>query len=281
MRGAVSTAARRRHARMPAFQRKLLSWYARCKRPLPWRRTRDPYKILVSEIMLQQTQAERVVRKYTQFIRALPSFEALQGASQKKVLLLWHGLGYNRRALALKKISEIVVRKYKNKLPADFEILKTLPGIGKATAGEIAAFAFQKPIPFIETNIRRVFIHFFFKNRRKVHDDEIYALVEKIIDRKNPREWYYALMDYGAMLGKQVENPNRKSAHYVRQSRFKGSNRELRGRIIKILLRKKYCTENGIQKETRRSLKLIRKVFKELEVEGFIELTRHLVRLKT
>lgn len=204
---------------------------------LPWRKTRTPYRILVSEIMLQQTQVERVLDKYKVFIRTFPDFSSLANAPLAEILKVWEGLGYNRRAVALQKIAISVMQENRGRLPVNREELLKLPGIGKYTASAILTFACNQPNIFIETNIRRVFIHFFFQDRENISDTEILPLIEKTLDAGNPREWYYALMDYGAMLKKTVENPNRKSAHYKRQSPFHGSNRQLRGMIIKILIR--------------------------------------------
>ncbi|MEK7583546.1 MAG: A/G-specific adenine glycosylase [Patescibacteria group bacterium] len=209
------------------FRKKILAYYRINKRNLPWRHTRDPYKILVSEVMLQQTQVGRVLVKYPEFLKKFPSLRALSQASERDVLLAWQGLGYNRRGLMLHKLAKTT-----RKIPNNLEDLKKLPGVGPYTAGAIMVFAFDKPVPMIETNIRRVFIHEF----GKTHDREILKLVENTLDQKHPREWYYALMDYGAMLGKTVPNPNRRSAHYTRQSKFEGSNRQKRGRQLKAWL---------------------------------------------
>ncbi len=218
------------------FKKIVWRYYQENRRFFPWRETRDPYKILVSEIMLQQTQAPRVVEKYERFIKQFPSFKALATARLATVLKEWQGLGYNRRGMALKKAAEIIISDHKGKMPRDYETLLTLPGIGPATAGDILAFAYNIPTVVIETNIRTVFIHCFFEDRRDIHDKEILPLIKKTLDRDNPREWYFALMDYGAMLKKTLPNPGRRSRHYTRQSAFKGSNREQRSKILKYLL---------------------------------------------
>ncbi|MBU6415244.1 A/G-specific adenine glycosylase [Patescibacteria group bacterium] len=230
------------------FKAEVWNYYRGHKRDLPWRRTKNPYRILVSEIMLQQTQVSRALIKYPQFIKRFPNFQALATASIKDVLKEWQGLGYNRRALALKRAAEIVVEKHRGELPRDLASLEALPGIGQSTAGAITAFSYGIAEPFIETNIRRAYIHFFFQRKEKVHDKEILKLVTKTIDKKNPREWYWALMDYGAMLGALPKNPNQKSVHYAKQSRFVGSDRELRGKILKLLLAKKFISENLMEK---------------------------------
>src|SRR5665213_252944 len=227
-----------------SFKKTIWQYYKKHGRSLiPWRKTRDPYKILVSELMLQQTQVSRVTPKYLAFIKKFPTFKSLAEASVPSVLEMWQGLGYNRRALYLKKTAEIVQEKYKGKLPHNLELLIELPGIGKNTAAAICAYSFNLPVVFIETNIRRIFIHFFFPNKKQVDDTEILKLVQKTLDQKNPREWYWALMDYGSFLKTQVENPNRKSKHYTKQSKFKGSDREIRGKILRILLKEKIISK--------------------------------------
>jgi A/G-specific adenine glycosylase len=190
--------------------------------------------------MLQQTQVPRVIPKYREFIRRFPDFRVLARAPLADVLRAWQGLGYNRRALYLKRIAENVVQDYNGKLPRDPDILRTLPGIGTNTAGSIAAFAFNVPALFIETNIRRAFIHYFFPKRRLVQDATLLPLVQRSLVGQTPREWYSALMDYGAYLGEMLPktaNPNRRSKHYTRQAKFEGSIRQVRGAILKLLLR--------------------------------------------
>ena len=148
-------------ASLREFRKMVLTYYADHGRDLAWRTTTDPYRILVSEIMLQQTQVERVTVKYPAFIAAFPDFPSLAGAPLSDVLAVWQGMGYNRRAISLQKCARRVVEEYDTSLPQDPEVLETFPGIGRATAASICAFAFNMPVIFIETNIRRVFIHFF------------------------------------------------------------------------------------------------------------------------
>jgi len=260
------------------MQNIIYSYYRKHARQFPWRETTDPYRILVSEIMLQQTQTFRVMGKYEAFIKAFPDFATLAGAQLNTVLSLWQGLGYNRRALSLKKTAEIVVSNFHGTLPDSYEELISLPGIGKATAGSILAFAFNKPIPFIETNIRRVYIHFFFNDREGITDSEILPLIEQTLDRENPRQWYYALMDYGAMLKKSVINPNRKSAHYTRQSRFEGSDRQIRGMILKALIASP-MDEKALIETLAMDSSRVKKILVALEKEGFIVRERNSIRI--
>lgn len=217
------------------FQKKIWRYYKKYRRSFPWRNTKNPYNILVSEIMLQQTQAHRVIPKYQEFLSSFPTLKSLARAPFKRVLQLWKGLGYNRRALYLKKTTEIILKEYKGVFPREKEKLLKLPGVGEATAGDIRAFAWNLPAVVIETNIRSVFIHFFFKNKNKVSDKEIIPLIQETLPQGRSREWYYALMDYGAYL-KETENPSVKSMHYKKQSTFKGSNRELRSSLLQFII---------------------------------------------
>lgn len=218
------------------FCSEIYTFYRDRGREFSWRSELSPYRVLVSEIMLQQTQTGRVEEKFTIFIDRFPDFKALAEAPFSEVLRSWKGLGYNRRAKYLQDIARLVVDTFDSALPDDPEVLVSFPGIGKATAASICVFAFNQPHAFIETNIRTVFIHFFFPAQSAVSDVEIMDLVEQTIDRDNPRDWYYALMDYGVMLKKTVGNLSRKSRGYRKQSRFEGSDRQLRGRILDLLL---------------------------------------------
>jgi len=253
------------------FRKTIRQYFKKYGRDFPWRKTRNPYHILVSEIMLQQTQVERVTVKFEQFISAFPDFASLAQAQLHAVLSVWQGLGYNRRAIALQRIAQTVTADWDGILPSSVDLLIKLPGIGHATASAVAAFAFGKPSIFIETNIRRVFIHFFYHDRDNVMDSEILPIVEKTLDRSDPRRWYSALMDYGAMLKKQLQNPNRKSAHYQKQSPFQGSKREIRGMVLKAVLEKPYISESTLQKTLNRNPEQIMTVLQDLQNEGFIQ----------
>lgn len=253
-----------------AFQKKIHHHYRDHGRNLPWRRTRKPYRILISEIMLQQTQVERVLEKYKDFLAAFPDLSALAKAPLAKLLRVWQGMGYNRRALALKALARTVVHDHGGKLPDDPAVLVTLPGIGPYTAGAVAAFAFNRPVVFLDTNIRRVFIHEFLHDRTAVRDTELIPLIEQALDRKDPRTWYNALMDYGAMLKREHGNPNRRSAHYTRQSPFENSDRQVRGLILKALVKKSPLTQAGIVRETGVDPKRVKQNLARLESEGFI-----------
>lgn len=224
------------HQTIDSFRNEVYTYYENNKRSFPWREDLSEYSIFISEVMLQQTQAgPRTVKKYIEFMKRFPDFQALAPASLQDILQVWQGLGYNRRALYLKKAAESIVRDYNGCLPRTIEKLDSLPGIGSATASSIMAFAFNVPVLFIETNIRTVFIHHFFSNSDSVTDEDILELVNHTLDHSRPREWYYALMDYGSMLKKLYKNPSRKSANYTKQSTFEGSTRQLRGAVLREL----------------------------------------------
>lgn len=272
----IDTVERSQNTTLPeavvrTFQNLVYAYYENHGRKLPWRETRDPYRILVSEIMLQQTQVERVIGKYEAFIDAFPDFHALAQAPLQEILQVWQGLGYNRRAIALKRIAEIVVANYQGMLPSQPDELVKLPGIGSYTASAIAAFAFDLPVVFIETNIRTVFIRCFFHDRSEVSDSEIRPLIDQTLDTAHPRTWYYALMDYGAMLKQQHPNPSRKSAHYHKQAPFKGSNRELRGMILRTLTRERALSERKLIQTLAMEPERVKRTLTQLQDEGFIK----------
>jgi A/G-specific adenine glycosylase len=221
---------------MHTFIETIYSFYRQNKREFAWRDTDNAYYVFVSEVMLQQTQTSRVIEKFEQFIIRFPTLHDLACADLADVLLVWQGLGYNRRGRFLHESAQSIVRDHAGIIPDDPEILVTLPGIGKATAASIAAFAYNKPTVFIETNIRAVFIHYFFQDRHDVEDRELLPLIEQSLDTSDPRQWYYALMDYGVYLKKHCPNPSRKSAHHTKQSKFDGSLRQVRGAIMRVLL---------------------------------------------
>ena len=220
--------------------------------------------------MLQQTQVPRGIEKYGEFLRAFPDIHSLARAPLRDILNVWQGLGYNRRALALKKAAEQVVSHYNGRIPSDVDALTSLPGIGNATACAICAFAFGQPTVFIETNIRTVFIHHFFGKGNGVRDMHILPFIAQTLDHKDPRTWYHALMDYGAALKKRHGNPNTKSAHYKRQGRFEGSNRQIRGAILQALVREERIDERVLLGNARFTAEAVRRNLERLEKEDLI-----------
>lgn len=218
------------------FLKQLWTYYDANRRDaLPWRQNTDPYYVLVSEIMLQQTQVGRVIPKFEAFIEQFPSIGSLASASLADVLRAWQGLGYNRRAKFLWQAAAQVVERFKGEIPRDAKDLVSLPGIGPNTAGAILAYAYNLPASFIETNVRSVLIYHFFPEEEKVSDNALRAVLDELIPKNNPRDFYWALMDYGTHLKETIGNHSRRSAVYAKQSRFEGSNRQVRGRILRAL----------------------------------------------
>ena len=228
------------------FQKTVWRWYRQNAPVLPWRKTKNPYHIFLSEVMLQQTQIPRVLIKYPQFLKLFPTIKALAKAPLRRVLSVWHGMGYNRRGLYLLQSAQQIMQKHNGIIPKDVSALDALPGIGPYCARAIACFAYGTCEPFIETNIRRVIIHEFFPRKNKVTDMEICNVLQKIQPSKHKREWYWALMDYGREALKGVPNANQKSKHYKKQSRFEGSPRYVRAKIISYLLENKKATEEEL-----------------------------------
>lgn len=224
-----------------AFQKIVLDFYAaQGRQQLPWRKPLpsgefDPYAITVSEIMLQQTQVKRVIEKYIEFLHVFPNVLSLSNASLSEVLTVWSGLGYYRRAKFLHQAAQKVAGETNGVFPHDQLRLSTLPGIGKNTAGAIIAYSYNEPVVFIETNIRAIFLHHFFADQQDVSDSTLLPLIEQTLDKSAPRIWYWALMDYGSHLKATHPNPSRRSQHHVKQPAFKGSRREVRGQVLRVL----------------------------------------------
>ncbi|MEY8437381.1 adenine glycosylase [Atopobiaceae bacterium 24-176] len=221
---------------MEEFRSRMLAEGARHWRDLPWRRTRDPYAVWVSEVMLQQTQVSRVDGRWQRWLSRFPTLEALALAQTADVLSEWQGLGYNRRALALQRAAAQVCDAHDGQMPCDVAALVSLPGIGPATAAGIRAFAFDLPGVYLETNVRTVFLHELFPDAEKVPDRVLVPVVEEACPAQGARRWYYALLDYGAHLKRTVPNPSRRSASHVRQSAFEGSRRQKRAALVRLLL---------------------------------------------
>ena len=222
------------------FQTEVWRFYAEHAREMPWRHpddegVYDPYKIMVSELMLQQTQVTRVIPKYAEFITAFPDAKTLASAELGTVLAVWSGLGYNRRAKYLWQTAHEITQRFNGIMPSSLAELVTLLGIGKNTAAAICAYAYDVPVVFVETNIRTVYIHHFFKDSVDVKDRDIIALVTATLPVRDYRNWYYALMDYGAHIKATVGNLNKHAKAYQKQPTFKGSRRQLRGSILRSL----------------------------------------------
>lgn len=251
------------------FVRTVWSHYEKYGRhTLPWRKTRNPYYILVSEVMLQQTQVERVLPYYKAWRKAFPRVEALANAPLSRVLTLWQGLGYNRRAKLLHETAKAVVQQG---WPKDADELERLPGIGPYTARAVCAFAYNQDVVCIETNIRTAVMHHFFPNRKHVHDRDIARVLKEVLPKGKSRLWYSALMDYGAHLKRNGVRLNAKTKGYTKQTTFKGSDREVRGAIIRQLTQST-ATIHTLQKlfEKKRHMQ-VRTQINNLLREGMIE----------
>lgn len=219
-----------------AFRAHVRDEGARWWRDLPWRETRDPYHIWISEVMLQQTQVARVQTRWAEWLERFPTVDALAAASDADVLAAWQGMGYNRRALALHEAARRVSEGHGGVFPRELDALLDLPGVGPSTAAGIRAFAFDEPGVYLETNVRAVFIHELFPTSDAVTDASLVPLVQQACPAHDVRGWYYALLDYGAWLKRAVPNPTRRAKAYVRQSRFEGSHRQKRAIVLRQLL---------------------------------------------
>lgn len=238
-------------------------YYLANPRDLPWRHSDvdgsfDAYKILVSELMLQQTQVGRVIPKYTDFLLQFPTVRSLAEAPLSDVLRVWQGLGYNRRAKFLHQAAQQIVTEFKGVLPDTVDGLVLLPGVGANTAGAIVAYAFDRPATFVETNIRSVFLHHLFPGQHDVSDTRLLPYVQKAARDTTggltPRQWYWALMDYGTYLKSAQLDTTKRSKHYKKQSAFQGSRRQIRGSVLRLLSDSPHTfdqLENQIRDEAR------------------------------
>jgi A/G-specific adenine glycosylase len=216
-----------------SFLDTLFGYYDLHGRDLPWRQTTDPYKIMVSELMLQQTQVQRVIPKYEAFIKQFLDVETLAKAELATVLKLWSGLGYNRRAKFLHESAKQLAQK--SQFLRTIDELVALPGIGKNTAGAILVYAFDEPHVFIETNVRSCLFEHFFQKEEAVTDKQLEEILKELLPLvDSPRHFYWAMMDYGTYLKKQKNNIQ-KSKHYAKQTPFEGSKRQIRGRVLRLL----------------------------------------------
>lgn len=266
-------------ARIQDVQNIVWEFYDRHGRALPWRVPEadgsfSGYKILVSEIMLQQTQVTRVILKYQEFLRRFPDLPSLAQASLADVLEAWSGLGYNRRAKYLHQTAQHLLNVTEPWTVAD---LVACPGVGRNTAAAVCVYAYNQSMPFIETNIRTVFIHHFFADQAQVSDAELWPLITAAWDTENAREFGWALMDYGNHLKKTVGNAAQRSKHYAKQSKFEGSLRQIRGQVLRLLLQGSLSAEALDAHITDERLPA---VLSALQSEGFIERHNEVFRLR-
>jgi A/G-specific adenine glycosylase len=254
-----------------AFQRFVYSYHQTHGRQyLPWRHTTDPYHIAISEIMSQQTQIDRVIPKYVEFTQRFRSWAKLARATPAEVIMLWQGLGYNRRGLYLHRSAQHIVEKYGGILPSDTASLQMLPGWGPYTIAAVQAFAFNLPSIVIDTNVRTVFLYHFFPNQENVPEESLLQLAKVTLDEQNPRLWYSALLDYGAHLKQEFGNHTRRSSTYQKQSPLKGSLREIRGRVLKELSAGNNLAYQELLERTGSDEDRLKKAVAALLSEGFI-----------
>lgn len=218
-------------AKKSKFHALIFTWWDSNRRDLPWRKTHDPYKILVSEIMLQQTQVARVILKYQEFISTYPHVLSLSQAPVSDIIRLWKGLGYNRRALYLKKTADIVSNLYGGVFPKDEQLLTKLPGLGRYTARAILVFAYKQQVGMVDTNIRQIITHFFFKDASQ-KEKVIQEFADALVPKGKSWQWHQALMDYGALELPKIRRPKVQKKKTIS---FRDSNRFYRGRIIDAL----------------------------------------------
>jgi len=267
-------------AKLRSFRATVWAHYKRKGRhALPWRENHDPYRILVSEVMLQQTQVERVIPYFTAWLTLFPDVRTLAKAPLSKVLRAWQGLGYNRRAKMLHEAAKAIVRDHDGMFPNSPEVLEALPGIGHYTARAVAAFAYNQDVVFVETNLRTVVTHHVFGEATNVNDKEILSVLAQALPKGRAREWYAALMDYGAHLKRSGVRLNARAKGYTKQKKFQGSDREARGAVLKALVLgpKESSLLIDLFGPTRRTQ--MRSVLANLTKEGLISLVKGTFRL--
>ncbi len=261
--------------KIAAFRHFLLSWYAEHKRDLPWRNTTDPYHILVSEVMLQQTQVDRVIPKYRAFLETFSTIGALAQASPADVLKAWSGLGYNRRALYLQQAAQQIVAQ--RNFPQTAEKLQQLPGLGAYTSRSILIFAFNRDEAAIDTNIRRILIHTFGLSEES-NAKELLDLARKLLPSGKSRDWHNALMDYGATVLTAKQSGIRP---LTQQSRFQGSRRQYRGAVLKQLVAGKKLTVKELSKAWKKEKPWVTELLREMESEGLLRVEKWKVFLRS
>jgi A/G-specific adenine glycosylase len=254
------------------FQRLIWQFFSAHGRSFAWRRSRDPYQILVSEIMLQQTQTVRVAERFDEFLQLFPTVQDLAKASQASVIRAWQGLGYYRRAKNLHLAAKAICLKHRGKVPRDPQALVALPGIGAYTAAAVAVFAFRTAVPMVETNIRAVYLFTFCRGRTHVGDREIATLVERTCDARRCREWFYALMDLGVELKRYRPGINHRSKHHVTQTPFKGSDREVAAQVLRVIIsRTRAIQDDQLYREVSADSEQVKRAIERLLKDSLIQ----------
>lgn len=251
------------------FQQTVLAKGRELYREMPWRSDTTPYFILLSEIMLQQTQVPRVMQKFAEFIEAFPTLEDLAHADFQEVLAHWSGLGYNRRARFLHQTAQKIVDN--GSFPTDEAFLRSCPGIGENTAASILVYAFNQPLIFLETNVRTVLIYTFLHNQtEKIDESVLHDLAKQSLYAENPRQWYWALMDYGTYLKKTEGNFNKMSKKHTTQSKFEGSFRQKRAAVLRCLLQKGPLDVSEISELIGYDLSLVQELIDALQKDKMV-----------
>lgn len=245
-----------------SFQQKILQYYQKNKRDLPWRHTTDPYSILLSELMLQQTQVSRVIEYYTKWLHTWPTIQHLSKANRKDVLQAWIGLGYNTRGINLHKASQIIVEHYNGDVIAAMDDYKKIPGVGKYTSQAVKIFSTNADIITVDTNIRRIFIHEF-NLPQDISDSKLWSIAQYCLPKGKSRQWHNALMDYGATY---LTSKKTGISPKTTQSTFEGSDRQIRAQILRDLLTKPLTLQdltNQYNHSSDRLLKILEKMKKQ------------------
>jgi A/G-specific adenine glycosylase len=247
------------------FQKKILQFYQDHKRNLPWRKTTDPYNILLSEFMLQQTQVSRVIDYYIHWVDNWPTIERLAKEEYKNVLHAWMGLGYNRRAMYIHNTAKVIVDEFNGDVLTAVKHYEKLPGIGLYTSKAIQIFADNADIATVDTNIRRIFISEFGLDEA-ISDKDLFTLAKQCIPQGKSRDWHNALMDYGALY---LTSRKTGIKPKTQQSSFQGSDRQIRGKILRLLLKEdhsKYQLQKELTIESKRLSKILTKMLNEKTV---------------
>jgi A/G-specific adenine glycosylase len=249
------------------FREKIFDFYQLNRRSFPWRETTDRYAVMVSEIMLQQTQAERVVGKFTLWMERFPDPETLASASLREVLLLWSGLGYNSRGQRLQSCAKVIMERFGGVVPASPEQLKTLPGIGEYTCRSIPVFADNLDAAAVDTNIRRIIIHEFSLPEDTLKH-KIQEAAEQLVPQGRSREWHNALMDYGSLC---LTSRRTGIRPLTKQSKFQGSKRWYRGRLIKELIHSEGMFFEEMEEKYGNCPWNLQEIINDLISEGLVE----------
>lgn len=253
------------------FRERIFDFYQSNRRSFPWRETTDRYAVMVSEIMLQQTQAERVSGKYMAWMERFPDTKALSSASLRDVLALWSGLGYNSRCQRLQSCAKVIMDRFDGVVPASPEVLKTLPGIGEYSCRSIPVFADNLDVAAVDTNIRRIIIHEF-TLPEDIPKREIQAAADQLLPKSRSREWHNALMDYGSLC---LTSRSTGIRPLTRQSKFQYSKRWYRGRLLKELVSSEFLLLEELEEKYGTCPWGLQEIINELVGEGLVDESEH------